>query len=118
MRWVYLAAGFLFLGLAAVGAFLPVMPSTIFVILAAGCFARSSPALERRLLDHPTFGPALVRWRERGAIARPAKAMALAGMAFGFVLFLYSAEPGPLLAVAVAAILAGCAAFVASRPEA
>jgi uncharacterized membrane protein YbaN (DUF454 family) len=69
MRTLYLLAGFVFLGLAVIGVLLPVMPSTIFVILAAGCFARSSPRLEKRMLDHPVFGPALIRWRERGAIA-------------------------------------------------
>ena len=68
VRILYLAAGFASLGLAAIGAILPVLPTTVFVILAAYCFARSSPAFEARLLNHSLFGPHILAWRERGAI--------------------------------------------------
>jgi uncharacterized membrane protein YbaN (DUF454 family) len=118
MRTLYLLAGFVFLGLAIVGAVLPVMPSTIFVILAAGCFARSSPRLERMILEHPVFGPALVRWRERGAISPAAKAMAVAGMSVGYVVFLATARPGVPALIAVGAIIAGCGVYVLTRPDA
>ena len=63
IRSLYFATGLVLVGLAFVGAVLPVMPSTIFVILAAACFARSSPRFERWLLDHRQFGPSLVAWR-------------------------------------------------------
>src|SRR3546814_2859167 len=64
-RHFYLACGFLSLGLGAIGAFLPLLPTVPFMILAAFCFARSSPALEARLLEHRHFGPHIRRWRER-----------------------------------------------------
>ena len=51
------------------------------MILAAFCFARANPAWERRLLDHPRFGPHIVAWRTRGAISRRGKAMALVALA-------------------------------------
>jgi uncharacterized membrane protein YbaN (DUF454 family) len=117
MRIVYLAVGFLFLALGVVGAFLPLLPTTIFLILAAGSFAKSSPKLESWLLNHPTFGPSIRRWRDTGAIAPQAKAIATAGMAAGYGLFLLSARPGLPLASLVAAILLGCALFVVSRPD-
>src|SRR3546814_13085565 len=69
-RHFYLACGFLSLGLGAIGAFLPLLPTVPFMILAAFCFARSSPALEARLLEHRHFGPHIRRWRERGHISR------------------------------------------------
>ncbi len=71
-RHLYLIAGFICLGLAVIGAILPVMPTTVFVIMAAYCFARSSPRLERRLIEHPRFGPHIVRWREKGAVSHRA----------------------------------------------
>lgn len=117
MRLLYLAAGFLFLALGVIGALLPVMPTTIFLILAAAAFARSSPRLEKKLLDHPRFGPALVRWRERGAIAPGAKLMASAGMAVGYAGFLAGARPGLPGTVAVGVAMAACGIFVLTRPD-
>ncbi len=87
MRWLWFALGWLMVGLGVIGALLPVMPTTIFLILAVGCFARSSPKFEQRLLAHPRYGPSLRLWREQGAVSRKGKAFASAGMAVGFALF-------------------------------
>jgi uncharacterized membrane protein YbaN (DUF454 family) len=117
MRILFLMAGIAFLGLAIVGAFLPVVPSTIFVILAAGSFAKSSPRLEKRLLDHPRFGPALMRWRDHGAIAPPAKKLAISGMAVGFVIFHLTVKPDLWASLLVAAVLIASGGYVATRPD-
>ncbi|WP_235679080.1 YbaN family protein [Aquibium microcysteis] len=113
----YLALGFAMLGLGVAGVFLPVMPTTVFVILAAFCFGRSSPRLETWLLQHPRFGPPLQAWREEGAIPTRAKVLAVAGMALGFGLFLVSARPGYGAMFAVAAFMLAGAAYVLSRPR-
>jgi uncharacterized membrane protein YbaN (DUF454 family) len=121
-RPLFLILGLLFVGLGVVGAFLPLMPTTVFLILAAGCFARSSPRLEAWLMNHPRFGPTLRAWRENGAIPRKAKVFACLGMAFGLGLFFWAwiAHPHRHLwvAVLVTIVMAGSAAFVVSRPEA
>ena len=117
IRTAYFAAGLIFVALAFIGAALPVMPSTIFVILAAACFTHSSPRFEAWLLGHRVFGPNLLAWRIHGAILPKAKAMSVLGMAVGFGLFWYLTEPGPLLAGAVAAFFVASAWFVLSRPS-
>src|SRR3546814_2092907 len=90
--------GFIWVGIGAVGAFVPLLPTTIFIILALGCFARSSPRLEHWLLNHERFGPALRAWRDQRAISRSAKRAACIGMTVGYGLFCVSVRPSPLLA--------------------
>jgi uncharacterized membrane protein YbaN (DUF454 family) len=116
MARLYLVLGFAFVGLAFAGAVLPVLPTTPFLILAAACFARSSPRLENWLLAHPRFGPALRAWKERGAISWKAKLMALAGTSSGFLLFWLGSKPGPLLMASVGALILVGLAYVFTRP--
>ncbi|GLV25034.1 YbaN family protein [Sphingobium sp. Cam5-1] len=114
-RALYLAAGFISLGLGALGIALPLLPTVPFMILAAFCFARSSPALEARLLDHQHFGPHIRRWRDKGAISRRGKKAALAAFTFSAVLALFLV-PFPWFLIPVAAALIG-GTWIWSRPE-
>lgn len=116
LRAGWLLLGLLFVALGLVGTVLPLMPTTVFLILAAGCFARSSPKLESWLLEHPKFGPTLRAWRAEHAIPRSAKIAACLGMTGGFVIFVLAAHPHLVPALIVAALLAGCAAWIVSRP--
>lgn len=116
-RAAWLVLGLVFIALGFIGAFLPLMPTTIFLILAAGCFARSSARLEAWLLGHPRFGPTLRAWRNERSIPPNAKRAACAGMALGFILFALAVHPHFWLAFTVAIFLAGCAAYVVTRPQ-
>ncbi|CAB3874719.1 YbaN family protein [Achromobacter ruhlandii] len=117
MRALWLILGCAMLALGVIGAFLPVMPTTIFLILAVGCFSRSSPRLERWLLDSPTYGPSLRAWREQGAVSRKGKLYASLGMAVGYGLFWWGAHPSLLLASGVGLFFLASAAYVLSRPS-
>lgn len=103
--------------LGVIGAFLPILPTTPFMILAAGCFARSSPRLEAWLLSHPVFGPMLRDWRERGAIPQRAKMAAVVGCVFGYALFWFGTEPTAVLKIMVALLMLTGLAYVFSRPS-
>lgn len=116
-RGLWLALGLVLTTLGIVGAFLPLLPTTIFLILAAYCFGRSSPRLEAWLLNHRTFGPPLVAWRAHGAIGRKSKFAACAGMAIGFALFWFTAHSTVPLAITVGLALAASAVFVVTRPS-
>lgn len=112
----FLLLGALMLALGIIGAFLPLMPTTVFLIAAAWCFSHSSPRVEAWLLNHRRFGPTLRDWREEGAIPRKSKLVAYAGMAIGYGLFLLG-KPGALLAIAAAIFVGAGAVFVATRPN-
>jgi uncharacterized membrane protein YbaN (DUF454 family) len=103
-----MAAGLLFVGLGMVGAFLPILPTVPFLLLATFCFARGNPAWEQRLLDHPRWGPPLVEWRTRRAISRRAKISALAAMGMGvLVTALTLGFPWWLLVLAIVSATGG-----------
>ena len=109
------ALGFLALGLGFVGLWLPVLPTTIFLIIAAACFARSSPRLHTWLLAHPRFGPPLRDWFEAGAISRRGKALALFGMGTGLALVVLLVGDIRWIGLASVVLLAS-GWFVMSRP--
>lgn len=74
LLWRVLAVVCVALGI--IGAFLPVMPTVVFLLAAAWAAGKGWPQLEVWLLTHPRHGAAIRAWRERGAVPRRAKWMA------------------------------------------
>jgi uncharacterized membrane protein YbaN (DUF454 family) len=72
-RWVWWLLAYASLGIGIVGIFVPVLPTTVFVLLSAYAAARGSTRLHRWLLRHRVFGPAIVDWQAHGAVSRRAK---------------------------------------------
>lgn len=73
-------AGVLSLVFAAIGVVLPGLPTTPFVLLAAGCFVRASPRAHAWLLRSHTFGPLIREWEQHRSIPRRVKRFALLTM--------------------------------------
>ena len=72
MKALLIAGGTLGVGLGILGIFLPLMPTTVFLLLAAACYARSSERFHRRLVEHPWLGPYL---RQRNGMTPRQKAV-------------------------------------------
>lgn len=117
LRPIYFVLGVLMVILGLIGIFVPLMPTTSFLILAAWCFARSSRRAEAWILNHPKFGPPIRAWRQDRAIARRYKIMSVAGMAIGLVLFMVSAQPAWWVATLVGLALLALSIYVATRAE-
>jgi uncharacterized membrane protein YbaN (DUF454 family) len=115
-RLALLGLGYLCLALAAIGAVLPVMPTTIFLIIAAWAFGRASPRLRAKLLDHPRFGPSLRAWQAHGIIGHRAKRAALSAMALSWVLLALLVRDVTTSAIVGACLLA-VALFIVTRPS-
>lgn len=77
VRALLFTAGMLSVGLGLLGVFLPVLPTTPFMILAAACFAQSSDRFYQWLLNHRVFGQVIRDWREHGTIPLRAKLIAI-----------------------------------------
>ena len=115
MRPLYAAGGIISVGLAAIGAFLPIMPTVPFLLVAVFCFARSNPAWEQKILDHPHWGPQVKDWRERRAISRRAKTMAIGAMSLGAIVTWYTlGDPWYWISIAVLVI---CGSWIWTRNE-
>jgi uncharacterized membrane protein YbaN (DUF454 family) len=78
MRTVFVTLAGLFVALATLGVFLPVLPTTPFLLLASACLVRSSPRLHARLLASPLFGPLLLDWEHQRGVRLHVKVTALA----------------------------------------
>lgn len=119
-RLVWIAVGLLFVGLGGIGVVVPGLPSTVFFLVAAWCFARSSERLERWLLDLPGVGP-LVRDARAGlGMPRRAKVTAIAMMwtAIGVSALLLAGRPVIAVALLVlGAIGTACIVFAVPTRE-
>ncbi len=115
LRPLFFACGCLFVVIGVAGVMLPLLPGTVFLILAAACFARSSRRLEAWLLNHPRLGPQVIAWRKSGAIATRVKYVAIGSMAVSYGVIWMSGAP--MIARIISGLfLAASAIFVASRP--
>ena len=116
-RYAFMALGFVCVGLGVLGAFLPVLPTTSFLLVALWAFSRSSRRFHDWLYTHPRLGPPLQEWKEHGTIPVKAKVMALSTMlaSLGFMVFVSHAK-WPVVAAAAALMLVG-AVFILSRPS-
>lgn len=108
--------GMLCLLLGAVGLVLPLLPTTPFVLLAAGCFARSSPRMHQWLLNNALFGPVLQDWERNRCVSRRVKRVALTMMlVVGGTSVLLFVPQGWLMLLAFILIGVGCGVVLSLR---
>jgi uncharacterized membrane protein YbaN (DUF454 family) len=117
VRWMLLGAGTVCVALGLVGLFLPVLPTTPFMLLAAACYARASKRFYYWLLSNRTFGPMIYEWRKHRSIPYRTKlgaiGLMLATLAISIVFFV---EP-PWLKAVLAAMGLALAAWMYRLPS-
>jgi len=113
-NWVLTGCGLVALGLAALGVVLPGLPTTPFVLLAAGCFAKASPRLHRWLLDHRLLGPMVRDWETHRSLPLKVKWLSTSLMALMVGLSAWQLRPAPWWAGTVL-VLGGLGAWTVWR---
>ncbi|ADY82843.1 MULTISPECIES: YbaN family protein [Acinetobacter] len=83
----------IFITLGIIGAILPGMPTTVFLILAAWAASKGWPQMDDWLLNHPKYGPTLRDWRTNGTVPRKAKWIASIMMAISGLIMLFTSAP-------------------------
>ncbi|MEM7090999.1 MAG: YbaN family protein [Pseudomonadota bacterium] len=116
MRYLWAGLGLICVALAAIGIFLPLLPTVPFLLLAAFFFARSSERMHSWLMAHRVFGPMIDDWNRSGAIRRPAKLASTASVAAVFLISLFVGVPTYVLGIQ-AAVLGCVLIFIWTRPS-
>jgi len=115
-RLLWAMAGVLFVAVGTVGVILPLLPTTPFLLLAAYCFARSSPKLHDWLLNHRSFGPMISNWDRYGSIDRRSKCIAMIVILMTLGISVAIGVPWWALA-SQTVVLVIVSSFILTRPE-
>ena len=107
--------GGLFLVIGGIGIVLPLLPTTIFWIIAALCFARSDPKIRDWIYRQPGVGPQVELFIEKGEMTQTGKRAALIGMSFAVILLIYIFRDRPVVLAAGLGLIAIGALVVLSR---
>ena len=116
-RWIYFSIGWLFFGLGVVGAFLPVLPTTPFMIIALWAFSRSSERFQTWLYNHRIFGPPLQRWHEHRVISASAKMASIGAMAASLAYLVLFTETPMTVLIATGGLMAFGAWYILTKPS-
>jgi hypothetical protein len=111
-----MVSGWISLILGIIGIFLPLLPTTPFVLLSAYCFSKSSERLHSWLINQPRLGPMIQHWEQHGSISQGAKVTATALIVSLFSISLVFFALSILVKTALVCTGAGVLAFIWTRP--
>ncbi len=115
VRWGLIAFSAINVALGVAGMFLPVMPTTVFLLMALWAFSKSSHRFHRWLYDHPRLGRPLRDWHAHRVIPRRAKILAVSMMSMSWLIVVYVSAGGWVVPAIVGACLLPVAAFIVTR---
>lgn len=108
--------GFTSVGIGIVNAFIPLMPTTVFLLVGAWALGKGSPEWRARLITHPRFGRALRDWEDGRRVSRRGKRLAALGMAISWIILVFWRDFSPW-SISTGILLAGIAFWLWRRPE-
>lgn len=117
VRWLLWILGSIALLLGLLGVFLPVLPTTPFILLAAACYARASERFHGWLLAHRTFGPTIRNWEQYGSVAPRTKKVAITMMTLSIAVSIWVVRDHLWLQAMLAAVAVSVGVWMWRLPE-
>ena len=115
-RFLYVAFGFLFLAIGIAGYIVPVLPGTVFLLISAAFFFRSSERMYLWLMNHRRFGPTVRAYRAGYGIRRRVKVYTISLMLVSVGLSIAFAVDGVAMRVFLLVLAGFGAGFILTRP--
>ena len=116
-RYILIGLGWLCFGLGTLGMFVPLLPTTIFWILAVYFWSSGSEKLRRKILDHPRYGKVIDDFFQHGLVPRKAKIAASVSMLVSYLIVWFTTHPDVRIKIGLAVLLIAIAGWIISRPE-
>lgn len=115
-KLVLIFAGFFMLGLGIIGMFVPLLPTTCFLIVSVWCFSKSQPKFSNLILENPEYGPIIKEWMAHKTIAGPTKCVISVSIVFGFSISIIM-QPAYAISALLLIIMLSLLFYINSRPE-
>ena len=116
LRVFVLISGWVSLIVGCIGIFLPLLPTTPFILLSAYCFSQSSERLHQWLVTHPRMGPLIQDWEKFGSISQTAKTKASVLIVGMFTVTFMLVNVGLAVKVLIAVMGISVLSFIWTRP--
>ncbi|MFK7872543.1 MAG: YbaN family protein [Oligoflexales bacterium] len=117
MKMIWVILGHFFLMIGFVGAFVPLLPTTPFLLLTFFCYSRGSEKFQKKLLAHPWLGPPIKDWLDHGVIRFQAKIMSILICLCSFFMLWFVFAIPQLARLCATLILVSVCFFIYSRPS-
>ena len=115
LRWLLIGFGFLNVVIGVIGIVVPGLPTTVFLLVAAWAFSRSSERFQQWLLTHPTLGPLVRDWRDHRVIPKRAKIIAATMMTLSLTYVIVYVASDWILPTIMAAIMIPALIYIVTR---
>ncbi|MGB1800482.1 MAG: YbaN family protein [Gammaproteobacteria bacterium] len=117
IKYLYFSIGFISTILGIIGLFVPLMPTTCFLIAAVWAFSKSYPQFSQKILAHPTFGPPIQNWMENKTIDRKLKCTISTSIVLGFSITFLIMMPSIKVSMLLIFIMFSLLCYINTRPE-
>ena len=115
LRYGLMVFAWVNVGLGLIGIVVPGMPTTVFLIIAAWAFSKSSLRFHRWLWNHPRFGPSIRSWHNHRVIPMKTKVLASAMMAASFIYVTFFVAETWVLPALLAAVMVPACGYIVTR---